>query len=77
MRELGLTSPTSFSLVDEATGVDLIFSHPDEQIAPEKRKSMKFYVFNDQVSSEAQLRKLMQETNEKASLDAESVDISG
>jgi len=30
MRELGLGSPNSFSLIDEATGVDHIFAHPDE-----------------------------------------------
>jgi len=47
MRELGLSSPTSFSLIEESTGIDHIFSHPDEQIAPEKKKSMTFYVFND------------------------------
>ena len=40
MRELSLTSPNSFSLIDETTGIDHIFSHPDEQIAPEKRKQM-------------------------------------
>ena len=40
MRELGLSSPTGFSLIDEQTGIDHIFTHPDEQIAPEKRKKM-------------------------------------
>ena len=40
MRELGLSSPNSFSLIEETSGVDLIFSHPDEQIAPEKKKQM-------------------------------------
>ena len=40
MRELGLGSPNSFSLIEENSGVDYIFSHPDEQIAPEKKKLM-------------------------------------
>jgi len=40
MRELGLSSPTSFSLIDEQSGVDYIFNHPDEQIAPEKKKQL-------------------------------------
>ena len=38
MRELGLASPNSFSLIEENTGIDYIFSHPDEQIAPDKKK---------------------------------------
>jgi len=44
MRELGLTSPNSFSLIEECSGVDLIYSHPDEQIAPEKKKQMVSHV---------------------------------
>ena len=40
MRELGLSSPNSFSLIDELTGIDHIYSHPDEQIAPERKKKM-------------------------------------
>ena len=30
MRELGLSSPTGFSLIEEQTGIDHIFTHPDE-----------------------------------------------
>ena len=40
MRELVLSSPNSFSLIDETSGIDLIFSHPDECIAPERKKKM-------------------------------------
>jgi hypothetical protein len=38
MRELGLSSTSTFSMIEEQSGVDLVFCHPDEQIAPEKRK---------------------------------------
>lgn len=45
--------------------MDYIYCHPDEQIAPEKKKKMTFFVFNDQVTSEEQLRKLVDETLQK------------
>ena len=35
-----------------------------------------FYVFNEQVASELQLRKLLQETNERSAIDAEQIDLS-
>ena len=86
-RELGITG--QFSLVEERSGVDLIFSHPDEQIATEKRKQIvsvnltpsyrpshqTYYIFNDGLTSEYEVKKLIQEQEAKQAASETQADL--
>ena len=85
-RELGITG--QFSLIEERSGVDLVFAHPDEQIATEKRKllvrysitphhsvTQTYYVFNDSLSSEYEVKKLIQDNLERQAGSETQVDL--
>ena len=85
-RELGITG--QFSLIEERSGVDLVFAHPDEQISAEKRKLLvrymitshfsvpqTYYVFNDSLSSEYEVKKLIQDNQERQAGSETQVDL--
>jgi hypothetical protein len=48
-----------FSFIDQQTGIDMTHCHSDELICEERAKKMTFFVFNEELKSEADVIKLV------------------